>query len=33
VVLGALLDEEPAIAGLDAFVLELARTRGGMGQL
>ena len=33
VVLGALLDEEPAIAGLDAFVLDLARTRGGMGQL
>lgn len=33
VVLGALLDEEPAIAGLDAFVLDLAKTRGGMGQL
>ncbi|MCZ4304105.1 DUF4157 domain-containing protein [Zoogloeaceae bacterium G21618-S1] len=33
VVLGALLDEAPDIAGLDAFVLDLARTRGGMGQL
>lgn len=33
IVLGALLDEEPDIAALDAFVLDLARTRGGMGQL
>ncbi|MBT0959887.1 eCIS core domain-containing protein [Denitromonas iodatirespirans] len=33
ILLGALLREEPAIAGLDAFVLDLAKTRGGMGKL
>lgn len=33
ILLGALLDEEADIAGLDAFVLDLAKKRGGMGKL